>query len=173
MFKTDIFSRIVHTSWKSRDFQESYTLLGKVEIFKNRAHFSEKSNFSRIVHTSRRKCEISKRPFWPERNCCGPENEVGPNNNYHQRFKITILYRNAVVHLVSGEVRGSSRGGLSGIVWVRLELSWTLRDLLDLAGQLGKGLSRWGQRGTVPGAGGLGSPCKGGLGPPAQRKSKL
>ena len=36
------------------------TLLEKVEIFKNRTHFREKSRFSRIVHTSRQKSKISK-----------------------------------------------------------------------------------------------------------------
>ena len=62
---------------KNRYFQKSYTLLGKVDIFKNRTHFSEKSKISKIVHTSRQNLKISKRPIRPERNCYGPERKLG------------------------------------------------------------------------------------------------
>ena len=60
-----------HLCSKHAYFQQSYTVIGKVAMLKNRIRFSEKSEFPWIVHTSRRKCKISKWEIWHERNCFG------------------------------------------------------------------------------------------------------
>ena len=71
MFKKQLFSRIVHTSRKSRNFQESHTLLGKVGIFKNLTHFSAQVCFSRVVRTCLQKSQITNCSNLPEFNCYG------------------------------------------------------------------------------------------------------
>ena len=54
------FSRIVHTFWKSCNFQESYTFLIKVEVLKNRTPFAKKSQFSKIVYISQKSCHCQQ-----------------------------------------------------------------------------------------------------------------